>query len=290
MTSFLINPYRFGAAAPLLLDLYPGAAAAYSLRQLRTGVTSVVRVRRSSDNTEADFTAAEVTNGTLAAWVGAGNNGFVRTWYDQSGNSRDATMSVTTQQPQIVSAGVLSVVNSKPGLFFDGTNDYLSFSEINLDAATFSAVSLRTSSNQYQSIFAVGNPSQSYGSISLSVNNDSSYGPLIVPVRANSTTHAKGGLLRQNAQRLITGTWDGVSNTALSSFGIWDNGAGVSLSSSSAVGIDSSTESGIGIAYSLGSRVSYWGGAIQEVVIWPTSLSASRAGIDANINGHFAIF
>jgi hypothetical protein len=199
-------------------------------------------------------------------------------------------MTVTTQQPQIVSAGVLSVVNSKPGLFFDGLNDYLAFAEIDLDAATFSTVSLRTSSNLFQAVFTVGNPSQSYGSMSLSINNDSSYGPLIVPVRSNSTTHAKGGLLRQNAQRLTTGTWDGVSNTALSSFGIWDNGAGVSLSSSFAVGIDNSTESGIGIAYSLGSRVSYWGGAIQEVVIWPTNLSASRAGIDANINGHYAIY
>jgi hypothetical protein len=285
----LIIPRR-RVVGNLLLDLYSGAAATYSLRQLRTGVTSVVRVRRSGDNTEADFTATQVTDGTLTTWVGAGNNGFARTWYDQSGNSRDATMTVTTQQPQIVSAGVLNVVNSKPGLFFDGSNDYLSFSEINLDAATFSTVSLRTSSNQYQSVFTVGNPSQSYGSISLNVNNDSSYGPLIVPVRSNSTTHAKGGLIRQNAQRLITGTWDGVSNTALSSFGIWDNGAGVSLSSSSAVGIENSTESGIGIAYSLGGRVSYWGGAIQEVVIWPTNLSASRAAIDANINGHYAIY
>ena len=285
----LIIPRR-RVAGNLLLDLYPGAAAAYSLRELRTGVTSVVRVRRSGDITEADFTASQITDGTLTTWVGAGNGGFVRTWYDQSGNSRDATMTVTTQQPQIVSAGVLSVVNSKPGLFFDASNDYLAFAEIDLDAATFSAVSMRTSSNLYQSVFTVGNPSQSYGSISFNVNNDSNYGPLIVPVRSNSTSHAKGGLLRQNAQRLITGTWDGVSNTALSSFGIWDNGAGVSLSSSSAVGIENSTESGIGIAYSLGSRVSYWGGAIQEVVIWPANLSASRAAIDANINGHYSIY
>ena len=59
----------------LLVD-YPGAAAAYSLRNLIDTTTSVVRVRRSSDNTEQDFSAAEVTDGTLTTFTGA-NDGFV---------------------------------------------------------------------------------------------------------------------------------------------------------------------------------------------------------------------
>ena len=41
---------------PLLLDLYPNAQVAYSLRKLRTAYTgSAIRVRRSSDNAEQDF-------------------------------------------------------------------------------------------------------------------------------------------------------------------------------------------------------------------------------------------
>lgn len=41
---------------PLLLDTYPNAAVAYSLRKLRTSYTgSAIRVRRSSDNAEQDF-------------------------------------------------------------------------------------------------------------------------------------------------------------------------------------------------------------------------------------------
>ena len=66
-----------------LLDTY-SAAAAYSLRQLKTGVTNVVRVRRS-DNAESDFTADEITDGTLTTWTGA-NDGFVTTLYEQSGS------------------------------------------------------------------------------------------------------------------------------------------------------------------------------------------------------------
>ena len=38
-----------------LLDLYGGAAAAYSLRKLKTGATASIRVRRSSDNQETDI-------------------------------------------------------------------------------------------------------------------------------------------------------------------------------------------------------------------------------------------
>jgi hypothetical protein len=41
---------------PLLLDLYPNAAVAYSLRKLRTTYSgSAIRVRRSVDNTDQDF-------------------------------------------------------------------------------------------------------------------------------------------------------------------------------------------------------------------------------------------
>jgi len=60
-----------GVWGPYLLDNYTGAAAAYSLRQLNSDTTNVIRVRRSSDNAEQDFTAAEVSDGTLESWVNA---------------------------------------------------------------------------------------------------------------------------------------------------------------------------------------------------------------------------
>ena len=71
-----------GGVVPLL-DTYTGASAAYSLRNLSSSTTNVVRVRRSSNDDEQDFTASEVSGGALATFVGAGNDGFVTTWYDQ---------------------------------------------------------------------------------------------------------------------------------------------------------------------------------------------------------------
>ena len=52
-----------------LLDTYTGASAAYSLRNLSSSTTNVVRVRRSSNDDEQDFTASEVSGGALATFV-----------------------------------------------------------------------------------------------------------------------------------------------------------------------------------------------------------------------------
>jgi hypothetical protein len=90
-----------------LLDTYTGAAAAYSLRLLRSAYTGdAIRVRRASDNTEQDigFVSNELDISALTTFC-SGTNGFVKTWYDQSGNGYDATQTTDASQPQIVSSG-----------------------------------------------------------------------------------------------------------------------------------------------------------------------------------------
>lgn len=102
---------RFGRGNVIIpppLDTVTGSAAAYSTRLLRTAYAgSAIRVRRSSDNVEADigFTSGNLNTAALLAHCGA-NSGFVVTWYDQSGNSRNLTQSTTADQPRIVNAGV----------------------------------------------------------------------------------------------------------------------------------------------------------------------------------------
>jgi hypothetical protein len=105
----------------LLLDTYSGAAAAYSLRNLTIlSDAPVVRVRRSSDNAEDDFFASEISQGgRLTTFTGAGN-GFVRTLYDQSGNGNHASQPTTAAQPQIVSSGTLVTSNTNPAISFAG--------------------------------------------------------------------------------------------------------------------------------------------------------------------------
>jgi len=73
-----------------ILDTYAGASAAYSLRRLSKVASSVVRVRRASDNSEKDFSATDVSSGAMTDWVNtdvltyesdfsSGTDGFVTT-------------------------------------------------------------------------------------------------------------------------------------------------------------------------------------------------------------------
>jgi hypothetical protein len=123
-----------GKKDELLLDLFPNAAAAYSLRKLRTAYTgNCIEVRRSSDNTTQNigFVNNVLDTASLLSFVGAGN-GFVRTWYDQSGSNYNLFQTTRGQQPAIVDGGNIKIKNNKPSLFFDGVDDFLFFGSNNL--------------------------------------------------------------------------------------------------------------------------------------------------------------
>lgn len=103
-----------------ILDNYPGAGAAWSVRKLRSGYSGdCMRVRRSSDNTEQDigFEAdGDLDVGAITTFCGAGN-GHVVTLYDQSSNGYDLT--VASASWRICSSGSITVAdNGKPALTY----------------------------------------------------------------------------------------------------------------------------------------------------------------------------
>lgn len=123
-----------------LLDTYSGAEFAYSLRKLRAAYSgAAIRVARSSDSTEQDigFTSSgDLDTATLLTFVGAGD-GTVETWYDQSGNGRDATNQAAG--PIIVSSGTLITnEHSKPAITMDG--GYVQSAQASFDLGTVSGV------------------------------------------------------------------------------------------------------------------------------------------------------
>lgn len=142
---------------PLLLDLYPNAAAAYSVRKLRAAYTgSAIRVRRSSDNTEQDigFTATGNLDTTSLISFCNGGNGFVTTWYDQSGNARNATQTTAVNQPQIVNTNNVILEGGKPTLQFDGSNDFFTNNTINISQPITRFTTAKTTSNIKPSVFS----------------------------------------------------------------------------------------------------------------------------------------
>ena len=138
-----------------VFGIAPNAAAAYSLRSLTGGDPRVVRVRRSSDDSEQDFTVSEINSGALVAFVGSGNDGFVETWYDQSG-SDNVTQSTSSKQPKIVNAGaLLQDASGNPYLEFDGTDDFYNINKTTFRNVSYGYVSAVA---QYDDTTAVNEP------------------------------------------------------------------------------------------------------------------------------------
>ena len=98
--------------------------AAYSLRLLSSTYTgAAINVRNSSSGTTQDigFVNGHLDTASLKTFIGS-NSGYVVTWYDQSGNGRNATQANTALQPQIVVSGTIQRKNARPAVYFNGTS------------------------------------------------------------------------------------------------------------------------------------------------------------------------
>jgi hypothetical protein len=260
-------------APSLLLDLYPSAAAAYSVRLLRTAYTgNAIRVRRSSDNTETDigFSGANLDTTALTSFC-SGTNGFVTTWYDQSGNGYNATQTTASNQPKIVNAGsVLVDANGKPRVqgnqssttilsaSFSSSQPTTIFGVVNFTSLTSPtiypyAVDLASSANLvaigYYNFPFIDGGAALYSTVSISTNtNYLSYGLL-------NTTSSEIAI----NTTLTTGNAGTVNPSAIKMFNARGNDAVLN-------------------------------GFLSEVIIYPSNQSTNRTGISTNINSYYAIY
>ena len=255
-----------------LLDTYTGAAACYSLRLMRTAYTgSAIRVRRSSDNAEQDIgfnVFGELDTVSLLAFAGAGD-AFVKTWYDQSGNSNDATQTNTANQPKIVSSGAVEVENGKPAVKFDGTNDRLTPTSTLSSPSEFSAFVIATPSatlSGYRGLYAPDSGASSFMVLANLTGTWGTYGSSNEP--ANSSL--------------------AVNSTALLSMLSSDGNSGDFYKDGSADGAFNDTSgqpSHIG-----GATGQHFTGTISEIIAYPSDESSNRANIETNINTFYSIY
>ena len=114
---------RFGdALSPRfsgLLDQYPGAVGAYSLKALSAAWLDqpVIRANRVADNTDLEVTAAQITDGTLVAFS-QGGDVTVRVLYDQSGSAQAHNLFADSRSKSrlIVDTGVLVTEGGEPAM------------------------------------------------------------------------------------------------------------------------------------------------------------------------------
>jgi hypothetical protein len=250
-----------------LLDTYSGAAAAYSLRKLSSTYTgNAIRVRRSSDNTEQNigFVNNVLDEASLLTFCGAGN-GFVTTWYDQSGNSKNATQSTAANQPQIVTSGVVNKIGSLP-VMNTLNKDLVNTQTNSTTQATFSVFQNETTG----SAFLYGLPmttvgSGTYGGICQSGSSAVPYGD---GTNFGTPTYFKNG-------SSITAT-RGALFTAF---------ATGNKSLLSMMGGGTTTANRLLQFPGLSGNIKTF-----EVIIYNTSQTSNRTGIESNINTFYTIY
>jgi hypothetical protein len=102
-----------------LLDNYgQNIGAAYSVRLLSsTYEGNCMEIRRDSDNATQNIGFSNnVLDTSAIATFCSGTNGYVRTWYDQSGNDKNVQQTTATKQPRIFYEGSVVTLNGKPAL------------------------------------------------------------------------------------------------------------------------------------------------------------------------------
>ena len=297
-----VQPYTVGATPFIgLLDTYTDAAAAYSVRKLRAAYTgSAIRVRRSSDNTEQNIGFdgnGNLDESALTTFVGA-NNGFVTTFYDQSGNGRDATQTTAANQPRIVNSGVVDKMNNRPALIFDGSNDVLTVASSTatfnfLHNGTESAVVFVGNADTSGGFGYFGNNAATTANVGFQSGQDPTYSPYVFISRATSGQIVA---FAQTANNIITASTfmlyadiDADNSTAANRAKLYiNNNASVDNTFTNVVSTaNASFNFQIGAA---GNNAFVLDGSVQELLLYQTNQTTNRAGIQNNLNTYYAIY
>jgi hypothetical protein len=257
---------------PLLLSLYPGAAVAYSLRKISTSYTgSAIRVRRSNDNAEQNigFVNDVLDTASLLTFCGA-NNGFVTTWYDQSGNANNAVQATAGIQARIVNAGAITYQNGKPVIDFYGNGIFYTYSPV---IATGDLSLYIIQKRVGQSVIL----SSTSGGVYLGQQSDNNF-------YIQRVTGASGFYRASADSSTAFCILEGYTVSSVMS--AYKNNTAYTLTGELAFGSTNTSYNSIG-NYN-GSAQST--GTVLEIIIYANNQTSNRTGINTNINSFYSIY
>jgi hypothetical protein len=189
-------------------------------------------------------------------------DGHVTTWYDQSDNGNDSTQTTASAQPKIVDAGTLVTDSSNnPAIIGDGVDDTLFHPTLtdDLDSSDFLVTAA------YEDDLAMG----IIGAL-----------PRLYLTSSSMSYNTLGtiGYPSQTGRNVIS------FQVAGSTQEVFGNGASLGTASEAQVDL------GENMFNVLQGGSSFSDGPLMEVVVFGDNQSASRTGIENNINDHFDIY
>lgn len=196
---------------------------------------------------------------------------LVTTWYDQSGNEKHATQLTAVNQPRIANSGVIDLVNGKPSVYGDGSNDTLRNTTLSLSnsVSTFVVVDKIGSSGNF-GLFGSG--ASLAGAFILTSTGFTFYqnGPSFSPAYANNNQ----SLLVSKSTS--TGTdWELYGNNTMVINGEENIGTAIGT---------------IVSLFDRSSNVSRSNMYMQEYIVWNGNQMNNRTNIQNNINSFYSIY
>jgi hypothetical protein len=262
-----------------LLDENPGAAAAYSLRRLSSTYTgSAIQVQRADNvggTTAIGFDSYGDLDTAALITAAAGNSMVVATWYDQSGNSNDATQPSSGSRPKIYDGqnGVITE-NEKPAVEFDGSSDYIQFGESwGADMSMFAT--WKAAATGEQQIYTLQDGSFRFA---MSTNRSGAS----ITTRDNSG--AGSSALSGNPTITALGITSHITNSTNTSHSLHHNSVNLTGGTGSRAqnGINTFGSNTAGTSFHLN-------GVISEAVLYESDESDRRTDIEENVGGYYDI-
>ena len=265
---------------PLLLNLFPGASAAYSLRKLDTTYAgSAIQVRRTSDNATQNigFVNNVLDLAALTTFLGA-NTGTVSIWYDQSGNGRNLINATAIEQPIIYAGGPVTF-NGAPYFKLDGVDDRLvnsGFDPTNAGVVSTFTVALAAMSTSNTAVFlqqdqTAGSRIGQWARFSSGVSQSITFNTAQTAFTSNGTTvtssvpYVYTSIRRPaNVQNYVNGTTGGA--VATTGTPIFNAAATVYIGRRATEAL---------------------AGLMSEVVMYPLDQTTTRAAIEQNIRNYY---
>ncbi len=234
-------------------------------------ITSLSVGSTTWDGTIANVPAGSTVNGSPS--TNALNDGFVTIWYDQSGNSKNATQDVAANQPLIVENGsLLTDSGGRPEIQFDGTSHHFDVnfgSDLDQPNSFFLV---------HQSDTTTPNKNRFFDREGTSVNPRTLFAQIDTNYRMLAQSSGDTGVALDTNKTLVVALFNGSSSV------LTKNGTAGSLFNSGIQGINQNSE----IGRSDGSNGNY-DGTMQEFIIYNANQSSVQTAIETNIANHYGI-